>query len=107
MPTYDYACDACGPFSAVRPMAEYQLPHPCPGCGAPSARDLLSVPAFHGMDRARRVAMETNERSANAPRRSHRAGCACCTPSKKRVAEQVGPPAAKSFPKARPWMISH
>jgi putative FmdB family regulatory protein len=34
MPTYDYGCDTCGPFSESRPMAEFAQPQPCPGCTA-------------------------------------------------------------------------
>ncbi len=32
MPTYDYECADCGPFSEVRPMAEFDRPQPCPDC---------------------------------------------------------------------------
>ena len=31
MPTYDYDCDRCGPFSESHPIAEFDLPQPCPG----------------------------------------------------------------------------
>jgi putative FmdB family regulatory protein len=105
MPEYDYLCPDCGPFSAIRPMAEFQAPQPCEGCGAPSPRALLTAPALSSMDAGRRNAFATNERSANAPTR-HPSGCGCCvTPaSKKLKAESVG---VKSFPGQRPWMISH
>ena len=26
MPTYDYGCERCGPFTETRPMAEFALP---------------------------------------------------------------------------------
>lgn len=102
---YDYLCDACGPFTAIRPMAEFQAPHPCEGCGAPARRAMLTAPGLAAMDGGRRNALATNERSAHAPTKvkRHPASYGCCKPTK-RVAESV---AAKSFPGARPWMISH
>lgn len=100
MPTYAYDCAECGGFDALRPLAEYDLPAACPGCGQACAR-ALTLPHVAGMDGAQRVAAATNERSAHAPRstRMHGGGCACCTPKR--------PGAAKGFPAARPWMISH
>ena len=105
MPVYDYLCEHCGPFSAMRPMAAYAAPVPC-ACGSEAPRALLAPPAFAGMEAGARRAHATNERSAHAPKQSrkHPASCGCCRPAGKRVAEAVG---AKSFPAARPWMISH
>jgi putative FmdB family regulatory protein len=101
MPVYEYDCAACGPFAAPRPMAEYRAPQACPGCGAAAPRVLLTPPGFAAMDPARRVAVATNERSAHAPRQAaHGPGCGCCSASR-------GAPKAKTFPSARPWMISH
>lgn len=109
MPTYEYLCPECGPFTAVRPMAEFQAPQPCVGCGAGAPRATLTAPRLAGMDTGRRQAMATNERGANAPARSagrHPAACGCCKPAGARLkAEAVAGP--KSFPSARPWMISH
>lgn len=109
MPTYEYDCPACGPFKAMRPMAEFRAPQPCGGCGAPAPRVILSAPRLAGMDSGRRAAFATNERSANAPRQSrsaHSAGCGCCKPGTPRTSS-TNPSAAKGFPAARPWMISH
>ncbi|GJD51242.1 hypothetical protein OPKNFCMD_3994 [Methylobacterium crusticola] len=100
MPVYDYACEACGPFTVLRPMAQFRDPHDCPGCGAAAPRAFLSAPRLSGLDAATRAAHATNERSRHAPRR-HGAGCGCCGP------KTAAPAAAKSFPAARPWMISH
>jgi putative FmdB family regulatory protein len=109
MPTYEYDCPECGPFEAMRSMAEYQAPHPCPDCGADAPRAGVSAPRLMGMDAGRRNAMATNERSASAPARASRAhpsSCGCCKPGGGKLkAESVS--AAKSFPAARPWMISH
>ena len=106
MPAYDYMCKACGPFTEVRPMLEYALPMACPICRQTSPRALLQVPGIAAMSTGQRKAHATNERSAHAPRvRSggHGAGCKCCSSGSKRTA----PAAAKTFPSARPWMISH
>ncbi|HYP82687.1 zinc ribbon domain-containing protein [Variovorax sp.] len=75
MPLYDYACQACGRFSAMRPLREFDRPVPCPACGAPSER-ALSVPAVLG-----RASRQDDAPSGGAyPRLRHPARCACCPP---------------------------
>ncbi|HEY7230780.1 MAG TPA: FmdB family zinc ribbon protein, partial [Pseudolabrys sp.] len=32
MPTYEYMCKKCGPFTRLRAMAECDLPSACPEC---------------------------------------------------------------------------
>ncbi|MBS0640082.1 MAG: FmdB family zinc ribbon protein [Acetobacteraceae bacterium] len=68
MPTYEYECPDCGPFTDVRPMAEFEQPQPCPDCGAMAPR-LLACTAIGG---------GAAEPSSAAPARSHAGGCACC-----------------------------
>jgi putative FmdB family regulatory protein len=68
MPTYDYECENCGPFSDSQPMAAFALPQPCPDCGEQSAR-MLTLPAIGGGAR---------EDAGAAPVRAHPGGCACC-----------------------------
>ena len=106
MPVYDYACEACGPFTVLRPMAQFQDPHECPDCGDSCKRAFLTAPRVSSMDAGLKAAHATNERSRHAPRRAsgHGAGCGCCAPAKSKTS---APAVAKSFPKARPWMISH
>lgn len=71
MPTYEYECTDCGPFSAVRPMAEFDRPQPCPDCAQLAPR-LLTAPALGG---------GTQEADAGgAPARAHGGSCACCMP---------------------------
>lgn len=108
MPSYHYLCAACGPFEAVRPMAEFALPAPCPDCGGAAARS-LAAPSFSALPGNLRQAHATNERSAHAPIRSaaHGPGCGCCKPVASSRSASSGTGAAKSFPGARPWMISH
>ncbi len=111
MPMYDYACATCGPFTAYRPMSEYDKPLACEDCGAMAPRAILRAPALAMMDAGARSGMAVNERSRHEPRKSSRAhpsGCGCCSTSRG-FAETpaAGRSAAKSFPGARPWMISH
>lgn len=109
MPTYQYECPACGPFEAVRPMVEYRQAHAC-RYGADAPRAMLSAPGLAGMDPSRRSAFATNERSANAPKQSlgrHPKECGCCGPRSRAMSAQSVAAPAKSFPAARPWMISH
>lgn len=114
MPVYEYLCDACGPFTDLRPMAEYEMPQPCPDCGSEAPRVILTAPNFSCVSAETRIAHATNERSAHAPKSlaevkaSHGSGCSCCGGSKKMSrAVRRGKDGSKSFPTSRPWMISH
>jgi putative FmdB family regulatory protein len=105
MPLYDYECERCGPFTALRPMADYDAPLDCPDCGASAPRVMLTAPRLGATDRLQLAAHATNERSAHAPRRSsHGAGCGCCSGS---GAKAKSTPQVKGFSNRRPWMISH
>jgi putative FmdB family regulatory protein len=115
MPVYEYLCEDCGDFTAMRPMSEYQAPQPCPDCGASAPRVMLTAPRFSSMSRESLAAHSTNERSANAPmsvgdfKAKHGSGCSCCSGGMKSRTKKksASASAAKSFPNARPWMISH
>ncbi len=81
MPIYDYDCQVCGPFTAMRSMAEFRDPFACPSCGIGAPRAALSAPGIAGMDPTRRSALASNERSASSQRptkAAHPAGCGCC-----------------------------
>lgn len=69
MPTYDYECPDCGPFTDVRPMAEFDRPQPCPDCSQPAPR-LLTAPS---------LGFGAQLDAGPAPR-AHAGGCACCAP---------------------------
>jgi len=113
MPVYDYMCAECGPFTQMHPMSVCADPQPCPICAQSAPRAFLTAPYLAAMDAGRRRAIATNERSSNAPMTSsqfaakaHAPGCGCCkTGMASRT--RVAPGGAKSFPSARPWMISH
>ena len=110
MPYYDYNCADCGPFTETRPMAASAEPCDCPSCGTAAPRAFFTTPFFSGMDAGTRVAIATNERARHEPKRSkslgHGPGCGCCSAKKpsKSVYRADG---SKTFPSARPWMISH
>jgi putative FmdB family regulatory protein len=111
MAIYDYQCPDCGPFTAMRPMALSAEPCDCPDCGGPAPRAFFSVPFIAGMDPVQRAAHVTNEKARHAPRRggsAHGPGCSCCSGGGKNSRSTLlRSDGSKSFPAARPWMISH
>ncbi|HBT34243.1 MAG TPA: FmdB family transcriptional regulator [Pusillimonas sp.] len=114
MPVYEYLCNSCGDFTAVRRVSERDAECACPQCGQAASRVLLTAPKLAVMSSAQRAAYATNERSAHAPltsteyqeRQRHGPGCSCCNGAKNRKTH-VSADGAKSFPGTRPWMISH
>jgi putative FmdB family regulatory protein len=112
MPVYEYLCDECGPFTDMRPMAECDAPQDCPNCESTSRRVILTAPNFFSLPADKRKAHAVNERSANAPKTSsefkasHGASCGCCSAKPSRLVKKNNG-GGKSFPTARPWMISH
>lgn len=111
MPVYEYACEECGPFTALRPMSEYDQPCACPDCETSSKRVMLTAPHLASMNANKRNAMAVNERSSHEPISSkslgHGPNCGCCGSKSKKSKAKVSASGAKSFPSARPWMISH
>lgn len=117
MPTYDYACPACGGFEVLRTLDERNEPCSCPDCGTASPRVFVSAPRLTCLSREARYAHETNERARHAPRSTrdsdygrlrHPAGCGCCSGgSSMRSATVRSPDGSKTFVGKRPWMISH
>ncbi|WP_428420713.1 FmdB family zinc ribbon protein [Methylibium sp.] len=114
MPTYDYACPACGGFDAFRTLAARNDPAPCPDCSRESPRVFVGAPRLALMAGTARSAIETNERARHEPRSSrdyqrlgHPAGCGCCATPTRRGATVTAPNGNKAFPSKRPWMISH
>ncbi|MCF3639244.1 zinc ribbon domain-containing protein [Rhizobium sp. TRM95111] len=110
MPYYDYLCDACGPFTELRPMARSAERCDCPACGTPAPRAFFTTPFLASMDKGARVAHATNEKAAHEPKTlknlGHGSGCGCCNGKAKPKAVYRAD-GAKTFPAARPWMISH
>ena len=79
MPTYSYRCPQCGPFAAIRRMAEFNLPAPCPTCASESPRT-LTVPAVLGARRSSTIGADQGHEGAASgyDRLKHPAGCKCC-----------------------------
>lgn len=109
MPVYEYTCRQCGDFSALRPIAQRHDPLVCQACGQQALRVIVTPPALSAMSGSRRLAHATNERSAHEPKSSARHGmsCQCCKPGKASGRTLQAADTSKSFPSARPWMISH
>lgn len=109
MPVYEYACAGCGPFTEMRPMADFDQPCTCPDCGASAPRVLLTAPRLARADPATIHAHAVNERSRSEPARSgghvHGPGCGCGSGA--RLGTYRAADGSKSFPGKRPWMISH
>ena len=62
MPTYEYMCKKCGPFTQFRAMAECELPSACPECGARAPRVLLTAPGCLTMSAEARQSSAKRER---------------------------------------------
>lgn len=80
MPTYEFGCQACGPFTAIRPMAQCRDPCACPQCRALAPRILLTAPAIAtgGSARIARAASGPSGETARRADAAHPAGCGCC-----------------------------
>lgn len=115
MPTYEYACETCGTFTQLRPIAQRHAPSQCPYCAGPGGQLLVSAPALQTLSASQRKAIAGNERSAHAPQtvgeyqqsRRHPAGCSCCGASKQVLPSKANPLGLKTKTGPRPWMISH
>ena len=76
MPTYDYRCERCGAFQALRSIALRDAEARCPGCGAVAARILSGSPHVGGV---RRTLAPPDPGAAGAyARMRHPASCRCC-----------------------------
>lgn len=83
MPTYEYECENCGPFTEIHPMAEFDQPQPCPDCGTAAPR-LLTLPAIGAGGGG--AAMQDN---SAASIRAHPGGCGCCAAPRRFSADAV------------------
>jgi putative FmdB family regulatory protein len=72
MPIYEHACDTCGAFDSMRPVARRDEPAPCPKCGVLSPR----VASGSTVLLAQRGRQTPTEEGAYGFR--HQGGCACC-----------------------------
>lgn len=119
MPLYDYRCEQCGTFSALRKMSEASDAVACE-CGEMAAR-IITAPYLALMDRATRIAKQRNEKSAHEPRHARRSSCGCsgshtCNSNsgdqKSATASTQKPDTGNGLlmqtkKTARPWMLGH
>lgn len=74
MPTYEYACETCGTFAAMHPIAERDRATDCPRCERPAPRVMGSGPHVSSLKSGRRSGSD-----GSYARLTHMAGCVCCT----------------------------
>ena len=106
MPLYDYYCADCGhQFNLLRPMAECGEPAGCPQCENMAQRFIVA-PRLSTMRADVRLAHQTNERSAHAPRMSqgHRCGTGC---NHNHGGGETKPALKQASGSKRPWMLGH
>lgn len=66
MPSYEFACRACGSFERSHPMAEVPAAAPCPTCAAPARRRIGGGALLHGGTSAMRL-LDATARTASEP----------------------------------------
>jgi putative FmdB family regulatory protein len=116
MPIYDYRCEQCGEFSALRKMSESSLSAICESCGEYAPR-IISAPNLALMDSSKRTAHARNEKAAHEPRQARRSSCGCsgshtCSSSKQtgsssNANKQGNGLLMQTKKTARPWMLGH
>ena len=112
MPVYEYLCNDCGPFTDMRPMAECDDPQDCPQCESISPRGDPDRAEFllHAVGQAQGARHQRTQphapKTLGEYKASHGPGCGCCSTKPSRLVNKTRS-GAKSFPTARPWMISH
>jgi putative FmdB family regulatory protein len=114
MPLYDYQCESCGTFTALRKMSESANPSLCESCGEMAPR-IISAPHLALVSSSTRVAHERNEKAAHEPRQARRSSCGCtgshnCKPASKEKdnSTTTGHGLSMQTKKtARPWMLGH
>ncbi|MEA5471989.1 zinc ribbon domain-containing protein [Spirulina sp. 06S082] len=86
MPLYEFRCDTCGEFEALRALAEFDNPMYCPTCNAIAQR-IFCAPNI-------------NLNAGSLPRSS---------PEPRLVKQKSSPasPRYQSIKSGRPWAISH
>ena len=103
---YDYECQECGTFTAMRPMAQFRDPCACPDCGNQASQLFLHAPAVASINPAGGATDARTKRSATHAdighaSVAHAAGCGCCVRrlpllgARGRVFTSHGPPRLK------------
>jgi putative FmdB family regulatory protein len=112
MPVYEYECNSCGVFTALRKMSESSQPTTCEDCGSESPR-IMSAPRLAVLGKSQRMAHERNEKSAHDPKVAKRTSCGCTGSHTCNTSTKVNPDTGKAALQmqtkktARPWMLAH
>lgn len=89
MPLYEFECDNCGVFEALRPIALRDTAPDCPTCEEKTRR-IFSVPHFNlSTGSAFLKAKQTDE------------------PRLEKREKEPSPPRYQSHKRDRPWMVGH
>ena len=91
MPLYEYRCNTCGEFEAMRSLSDYNTPMPCPKCENIAVK-IFSVPNINLNSGSLSAIAKSNSTEPRLVKQKS-------TEPKKPRYQQV-----KSN---RPWMISH
>ena len=91
MPLYVFACEGCGTFELIRPMAEASAAAACPACGA-EARRVFTPPGLVRIAAPARRALDLEEKSAHEP---------------DVVTEKRGRPMPHRHGAGPPWALAH
>lgn len=89
MPIYEFRCNDCGEFEALRRLAEHDAPIDCPDCGK-DAHKVFSVPNIN-----------LNSGSLSSIGKSTEPRLV------KQEAREPAKPRLQSAASSRPWMVSH
>lgn len=110
MPLYEYRCAQHGLFDALVPVSERGEQAPCPRCGQPAPRVIVTPPRLAQVTAAAKAAHERNELAAYEPMQ----GNLVTEAQERRIHKPMTPSGAlytadgkKLFPAARPWMLGH
>ena len=112
MPVYEYECNSCGVFTALRKMSESSQPTVCEDCGSESPR-IMSAPRLAVLGKSQLMAHERNEKSAHDPKVAKRSSCGCTGSHTCNTSTKVNPDTGKAALQmqtkktARPWMLAH
>ncbi len=91
MPIYEFRCNDCGEFEALRRLAEHDAPIDCPKCGN-SAYKIFSVPNVN----LNSGSLSSIGRNTSEPRLV-----------KQEAKEPAKPRYQSAASGSRPWMVSH
>lgn len=94
MPLYDFRCQSCGEFDALRSLSDLERPMPCPTCEEPAQR-LVTAP---------NISLSSSKLRALDRRVSEPRVVTCDRSARSQSSSQTK---VQNIRSSRPWMISH